>query len=127
MAMKKWLLILGFVFAIIALGGCITTVQEPAATPDDTTKINSNESQPEQIALRIAWEAVKKTERYSYWKTQGAEYAAVPRPYNAQGSADYDPELWAVDFILPFATDQGIHVIVNTNTGTVLYIYEDQA
>ncbi|MEK6958301.1 MAG: hypothetical protein AABW99_04975 [archaeon] len=128
--MEKRLLILGFVFVITALGGCITKVQEsPADTtiiesPDDITIIDSNESPPEKIALRIAWEAVKKTGRYTSWKAEGVEYEAVPRPSYAQDDVNYKPELWTVDFGLPYVEDQDMYVMVDINTGTVLYLHE---
>ncbi|GEM_PF-3174199 len=122
--MEKRFLILGFVFVTVALGGCIMAGQE---SPADTTINNSEESQSEKIALRIAWEAVMNTERYDFWAAKGVAYKAVPRPSNAQDSANYIPELWTVDFDHPYATDQGIHVNVNIKTETVLFLYEDQA
>ena len=128
--MEERLLILGLIMAIVVLGGCITKVQE---SPADTTIIDSNESDtpildskelPGKIALRIAWEAVMKTERYAAWKEEGIEYEAVPRPSYAQDDVNYKPELWTVDFGLSYVEDQDMYVMVDINAGTVLYLNE---
>ena len=83
--------------------------------------------QPEKIALRIAWEAVMKTDRYRYWKEQGEEYKATAHPTYAKNAPEYKPELWTVDFDLPNVEDQNMYVDVNINTGKVLYLHEYQA
>jgi len=135
MAMKKRLLLLSLVLVIVMLGGCITKVQD---SPPDTTIIDSNGSDttisdttiidskesPEKIALRIAWEEVMKTERYAAWKAEGLEYEAVPRPSYSQDDVNYKPELWTVDFGLPYVEDQDMYVLVDINTGKVLYLHE---
>ena len=91
----------------------------------DTSLSSTNISlQSEQIALRIAWEAVMETERYKSWKAEGLEYKADPHPTYDKEDVEYKPELWTVEFDLPDVTDQNMYVNVNINTGKVLYLHE---
>ena len=61
--------------------------------------------------------------------TKGIYFSSllICRWKNAQDDVTYKPELWTVDFDLQDVTDQGIHVMVDINTGKVLSSYEDQA
>ena len=65
-----------------------------------------------------------KTGRYAAWKAEGMEYEAVPRLTYAQDDANYKSELWTVDFVLPYVEDQDMYVLVDINTGKVLYLHE---